>query len=354
VTPVAGGSPVAPPAVPLSGPPSAPPSAGGAPPSMGGVPPGAQYAPLAMPQQAHGGVRSIGADGATGSVLIDQAAAVGADVIAAMLTQTALAGYISIDFAVSLIYERTGGVTAWLATSEGASAIPLGMRIPQDVKLAVNDPVIGRDLWSTSAAGGGANPLQIITEHAKAREMAAVGTTVLAVASATPGVAEWAKELEARPVQLDAASVRPVADLGHTLHRCEVAMPWEWRQANAFDAHDRLRIAARHMHMAMTAGHLNGAASEQVMRLFERREPISDELWDGVHKDRMNALVKYDLAKMRLSYGAPELARLLATVRAAEVIESLRHYDTVEGCADLLYATRLAGAPLSPDAAAVA
>jgi hypothetical protein len=68
----------------------------------------------------------------------------------------------------------------------------------------------------------------------------------------------------------------------------------------------------------------------------------------------MNALVEYDLAKMRVSYGAPELARILATVRAAEVMESLRHYDTVEGCADLLYATRLAGAPLSPDAAAVA
>jgi hypothetical protein len=169
-----------------------------------------------------------------------------------MLTQTSLAGYIPIDFAVSLIYERTGGVTAWLATSEGASAIPLGVRIPQDVKLAVNDPVIGRELWSMAAAGGGANPLQVIAEHAKAREMAAPGTRVLAIASATPGVDGWAKELGAQAVQLKAAEVRPVADLGHTHHRCEVGMPWEWRQANTFDAHDRLRIAARHMHMAMT------------------------------------------------------------------------------------------------------
>jgi hypothetical protein len=308
---------------------------------------------MAMPQ-AHGGVRWIGADGATGGVLVDQAMTVGADLIAAMLTQTSLAGYIPIDFAVSLIYERTGGVTAWLATSEGGSAIPLGIRIPQDVKLAVNDPVIGRELWSMAAAGGGANPLQIIAEHAKAREMAAPGTRVLAIASATPGVDGWVKDLGAQPVQLEAAAIRPVADLGRTLHRCEVAMPWEWRQAKAFDAHDRLRIAARHMHMAMTAGHLNGAASEQVLRLFEQRQPISDELWDGVRRDRMGALVEYDLTRMRLSYGAPELARLLATVRAAEVMESLRHYDTVEGCADLLYSSRLAGAPLSPDAAAVA
>jgi hypothetical protein len=39
----------------------------------------------------------------------------------------------------------------------------------------------------------------------------------------------------------------------------------------------------------------------------------------------------------------PAQARRLATARAAEVIECLRHYDTAEGCADLLYATRLAG-----------
>jgi hypothetical protein len=32
---------------------------------------------------------------------------------------------------------------------------------------------------------------------------------------------------------------------GHTLHGCAVAMPWEWRQANAFDEQQRLRIAAR-------------------------------------------------------------------------------------------------------------
>lgn len=337
-----------------STPSAAPPQAGGAPPSFQGAPPGAQFAPVGMPQAHNGGVRSIGADGATGAVLVDQAMTVGADLIAAMMTQTTLAGYVAIDFAVSLIYERTGGVTAWLATSEGASAIPLGVRIPQDVRLAVTDPLIGRQLWSVSAAGGGANPLQVITEHAKAREMAAPGTKVLAIASAAPDVEGWAKELSTRPVQLTPGAIRPVADLGHTHHRCEIGMPWEWRQANAFDAQERLRIAARHMHMAMTAGHLHGAASEQVLRLFEERKPISDELWAGVHQERIAALVQYDIAKLRVSYGAPELARLLTTVRAGEVMESLRRYNTAEGCADLLYSTRLAGAPLSPDAAAVA
>ena len=50
-------------------------------------------------------------------------------------------------------------------------------------------------------------------------------------------------------------------------------MPWEWRQANAFSEQRRLQIAARHMHMAATAGHLHGAACEKVMRLFEERKP---------------------------------------------------------------------------------
>jgi hypothetical protein len=44
---------------------------------------------------------------------------------------------------------------------------------------------------------------------------------------------------------------------------------------------------------------------------------------------------------------------LLAQARAAEVVLCLRNFDTVEGCADLLYASRLAGAPLNPAAAVV-
>ncbi|WP_292981269.1 hypothetical protein [Mycobacterium sp.] len=361
VSPVSGGgSGLTPPPAP-----AAPPAGGGGPstPSIQGGSPGAQFAPVGLPQQHHPGIRGVDAGGASGAVLIDRAMAAGADVITALLAQTTLAGHIGIDYAVSLIYERTGGVTAWLATSEGASYVPMGVRIPQDVKLAINDRILGTQLRAATAEAGGANPLQVIVEHAKAREMAGVGTHVLAIASSIKmaNQMEWAHEVSAQPVEVLAAKFATfegasaaAANIGHTHHRCEISMPWEWQQANSFDNQGRLRIAAKYMHLAMSAGGLNGAASEEVLRLFEMRAPISDELWGKVQQERLMALVEYDTAKSRISYGAPGLARLLAKARAAEVMESLRHYDTAEGFADLLYATRLAGAPLSPADAAVA
>ncbi|OOK65354.1 hypothetical protein BZL29_7760 [Mycobacterium kansasii] len=278
----------------------------------------------------------------------------GHGVVTAMLAQTMAQGYIQTHYAVSLIYERTGGVTAWLATSEGPSSIPLGVRVPQDVRLAVTDPVVGRELWDASAAAGGLNPLEVVVRHARAREMAAPGARVLAIASSLPRnqISDWALEVNARPVEVDARKVSPTTDVGgYLVHRCQVAMPWEWRQANAFDEQQRLQIAARHMHMAALAGHLHGAASEKVMRLFEERKPIGEELWAQVRQERFLALIEYEQAIGGQGHGGSEPALSLATVRAAEVIESLRHYDTAEGCADLLYATRLAGAPLSPAAA---
>jgi hypothetical protein len=230
------------------------------------------------------------------------------------------------------------------------------VRVPQDVKLAVTDPVVGRQLWEETAAGGVANPLEVVVRHAQAREMAAPGERVLAIASSMQEalVIDWADEVRAKSVAVVAKKVGPAVDLdAHMLHRCQVAMPWEWRQANAFTEQDRLRIAARHMHMAATAGHLHGAACEKVMRLFEERKPIDDGLWEDVRQERFNALIEYELAAQMSGHGGAEPARALAAARAAEVIECLRHYNTAEGCADLLYATRLAGAPLSPDAAVV-
>ena len=231
----------------------------------------------------------------------------GYDVIAAMIAQTAAVGYITNNYAVTLIWERRQTVTAWLATSEGASCIPLGVRVPQDVKLAVTDPVVGRDLWEETAATGGVNPLEVVVRHAKAREMAAPGAQVLAIASSLPMavVIDWADEVKAKPVEVVAKKVRPAADLdGHMLHRCQVAMPWEWRQANAFTEQDRLRVAGRHMHMAVTAGHLNGAACEKVMRLFEERKPIDYGLWETVRQERFNALVEYESASGGAATGA--------------------------------------------------
>ncbi|WP_236057293.1 hypothetical protein [Mycobacterium sp. SM1] len=339
-----GGAPTAGPVTPAI-PAAAQPVGGSGP--VAGSSPGAAAAPYAMPQNR---LASIGAGGATGDELFEQAMDAGRDVIAAMLAQ--IRGYIPIHFAVSLIWERTGAVTAWLATSEGASYIPLGVRIPQDVRLAVTDPVVGRELWEKTAAAGGANPLEVVVRHAEARQMAAPGERVLAIAGSVPlaQVIDWAAAVGARPVSVDLQkSAAP--DLGVMLHRCQVAMPWEWRQANAFSAQDRLRIAARHMHMAAMAGHLHGAACETVMRLFEERKPISDQLWEQVRNERYIALVEYESAVRTRGQGGSEPARALATARAAEVIECLRNYDTVDGCADLLYASRLAGAPLSLDAA---
>ena len=349
VTPVSS-TPAAGPAAPTT-PAAAQPVSSGGPAPVASSPPGAQVAPLAMP---HSGIQAIGADGATSDVLFEQAMDAGHDVIAAMIAQTTARGYIPIEFAVSLIWERTGAVAAWMATSEGASYIPLGARVPQDVRLAVTDPVVGRELCEATAAAGGTNPLEVVVRHAEAREMAAPGARVLAIASSLPmaQVIDWAGAVGARPVSVDPKKLGPAADLdGHMVHRCAVAMPWEWRQANAFTEQDRLRVAARHMHMAATAGHLSGAACEKVMRLFEERKPIDDALWEAVRNERFIALVEYEMANRARGEGGSEPARALATARAAEVIECLRHYDTAEGCADLLYATRLAGAPLSPAAA---
>ncbi|MDD4866935.1 MAG: hypothetical protein PHQ28_07420 [Mycobacterium sp.] len=82
-----------------------------------------------------------------------------------------------------------------------------------------------------------------------------------------------------------------------------------------------------------------------------RSRPIGEESWAQVRQERFVALIEYEQAILGQGHGGSEPALSLATARAAEVIESLRHYDTVEGCADVLYATRLAGAPLSPAAA---
>jgi len=64
------------------------------------------------------------------------------------------------------------------------------------------------------------------------------------------------------------------------------------------------------------------------------------------------ALIEYQTAMSNAGQGGAEPpARALATARAAEVVLCLRDFHTAEGCADLLYATRLAGAPLNPAAA---
>lgn len=324
--------------------------------SIGGAAPqsaaGSQFAPVPIDQPR--GVRGIGADGASGDALFSQAVTAGQDVVSAMVAQTIGTGYIAIHYAVALVYERGGTVSAWMATSEGASYIPMGVRVPRDVQMSINDPIVGHELWQASAASGGANPLEVVVRQAQAREMAAPGGRVLAIASSLPvhQVMDWASEVGARPVSVDPKSVAPVtaADMAMA-HRCAVAMPWEWRQANAFDTSDRMRVAQRHMHMAASAGHLSSGAAEEIMDLFELGQPIDEKLWRDVERARFTSLIEYEMAVKSAGQGGAEPARALASARAAEVVLCLRNHSTAEGCADLLYSTRLAGAPLEPAAA---
>ena len=301
-------------------------------------------------------IRGIGADGATGDVIFDQAMDAGRDVITSLVAQTMGSGYVDIQYAASLIWERGGTISAWLATSEGASYIPLGVRIPQDVRLAVTDPIVGHKLWSESAEAGGANPLETIVRQAEAREQAAPGARVLAVASTLPmdQVIDWAGAVGARPVSVNPREVQASKGLADPsmAHRCAVAMPWEWSVVNRFTEQDRLKVAARHSQMAASVTQMSGRATDQVIDLFEQRKPISDALWADVAKQRFMSLIAYQTAMKNAGQGGAEPpARLLATARAAEVVMCLRDFDSVDGCADLLYASRLAGAPLHPAAA---
>ncbi len=280
----------------------------------------------------------------------------GRDVITALVAQTLGSGYVEIHYAASVIWERGGTISAWLATSEGASYIPLGVRIPQDVRMSVTDPIVGHQLWASAADAGGANPLETVVRQAEAREQAAPGARVLAIASSLPmgQVIDWAGAVGARPVSVSPREVERSTGLDMSLlHRCAVAMPWEWGVVNTFDERDRLKVAARHSQMAASATQLSGRATDRVIDLFEQRKPIEDALWADVAKQRFMSLIEYQTAMKNAGAGGAEsAARLLATARAAEVVLCLRDFNTVDGCADLLYASRLAGAPLHPAAAA--
>ncbi|MEW2484283.1 hypothetical protein AB0876_32325 [Mycobacterium sp. NPDC049093] len=335
----------------VGGGPSSAAAAGPAPVSSGGLAPQAgssgSLAPAPVAMQGPG-VRGIGADGASGDALFGQAMDAGRDVITALLAQTK--GYMAIDYAVSVMWERNGQVTAWLATSEGASYIPLGVRVPQAVSLAINDSVVGQKLRDETAAAGGANPLEVVVRQAQAREMASPGTRVLAIASSQPmdRVMDWAGEVGARPVSVNPKTVAHDLELPATRHRCQVGMPWEWQQAHAFSEEKRHQVASRHVLMAAVEGHLHSPACEEVMDRFEARKPIDDALWPEVTRERFGALIEYQTAMANVGHGgATDPARALVTARAAEVVECLRTHLTPEGCADLLYAARLAGAPLT-------
>jgi hypothetical protein len=231
------------------------------------------------------------------------------------------------------------------------------VRVPDDVSLAVTDPVVGRELWDTAFAAGGANPLEVLARHAELRDASSPGTRVLALAAALPPdrVRDWASQFGgALAISVDPRTIkRAVAGPGEGQHRCSSAMPWKWRQANAFTEEERLRVAARHMLMARNAGHLITRACLRVIDKFERQQPITDSDWADVDTEFMSALIRAESARAGVSFDTgpvnPEWA--FKTMCAAEVVQCLRDYHTAEGSADLLYATRLVGGPLNPAAA---
>ncbi|ORV86361.1 hypothetical protein [Mycolicibacterium iranicum] len=362
--PVAGGLPPAPspaaaaasagpgiPGTPQQGP-AATAHLGGA--SPGG--PGANAAPVMMPMSQ---VRTVGVDGATGDVLFGQAADAARSILETVIAQTRHAGYGSSQgfvWAVTVIAERTGGVTAWLATSEGPSYIPRGVRVPDDVRLAVTDPVVGRQLWDDAAAAGGADPLNVLARHAELRDSAAPGGRVLAFAASVPmaRVMDWAATVGARAVSVDPRTIGAAAAVGDEgQHRCAAVMPWEWQQASMFSEQQRLQVAVRHMLMAANAGHLTDPACERVMEAFDRGNPVTASDWADVRQAFAMACVNYEMTRAGTPLGGESttLERVFRTARAAEVVWCAREYASAEGCADLLYASRLAGAPLNPAAA---
>ncbi|WP_204810525.1 hypothetical protein [Mycobacterium riyadhense] len=331
--------------------------------SAGGSGSGANAGPAPVPvlMQQMTPMRALGGDGATGEELYRQAVDAAREVVEAMVAQSVKTGRLGglgwansngWSVAASVIQERNGEFSAWLATSVGPSFVHRGVRIPEGVRLAVSDPVVGRELWGATAAAGGADPVEVVARHAEAREAASSGVRVLVLAASLPEnrVAGWASELRTRAVSVDPRPIKGASVSGAGQHRCAVAMPWEWGQANAFDEQDRQRIAAKYMLMAATEGHLHGHAVERVMDKFERRTPITDTDWSDVDSAYMQAVIRADFARGGMSLEGEQVApeRAFRTMCAAEVVQCLREFHTAEGCADLLYATRLAGAPLKP------
>lgn len=310
--------------------------------------------PLPMTQmRALGG----GSPAPTGETLTGQAAEAARSILETLIAQTWHVGYGGTEFswAVSVIADRTGQFTAWLASSEGPSYVPRGVRLPTAVRLAVTDQIVGRELWETSAQHGGADPIKLLVQHAQMLDAAAAGTRVLALAAAVPRehLADWASQVGARPVSLDPRLVAAAAAApGAGQHRCEAVMPWEWQQANTFHERKRRKVAAQCATAATEAGHLNNPACRRVIDAFTRGQAITESDWADITQAHVEAWVDYDLARMAAhaiggSTDPSPIEWTFRTARAAEVVQCLREANSAAGCADLLYASRLAGAPLS-------
>lgn len=295
-------------------------------------------------------VRGVGSGGALGDSLVNQASEAGRSVIESLVGQTRKLGYLNVDWAVAITSERAGLVGAWMASGEGPSYVPLGVRVPADVRLAVTDPMVGDQLRVAYAGGG--DPLEMLARHHEMRSQYLPGLSVLAVASSMPmeRTSDWAHSMGAKAVRVDPISVDPIDVGGAGQHRCAAASEWDWRQANGFDPAGMRQVAERHMLMACNAANMYTPNILAVHQAFQMNQPISDEIWNGVLAEYNNAIIEYQMAKAA-GVGGMDPERAFMKARAAEVVWCLRDYGSVDGFADLLYATRLAGAPLNPAAA---
>ncbi|SIJ21254.1 Uncharacterised protein [Mycobacteroides abscessus subsp. abscessus] len=320
-------------------------AAGAAAGAVTGVSAAAAAQAVAFPVES---LRAVGASGEMGDALIGQAAAAGQAVLESLIGQTRGQGYLNVDWAVAVTWDRSGQVGAWLASGDGPSFIPLGVRVPEEVRVSTSDPVVGDQL--REAFRGGGDPVEMLVRHAELREEIAPGDRVLALASSLPysRVADWAGALGARPVTVDPMSVEAIAPAG--AHRCAAASAWDWRQANAFAAEDRLRVASRHMLMACNVANFWDVNVGKVQTLFQEGKPIDAAIWAGVRDEYHKAVVNYQLAKAT-GNGGVEAIKAFVKARAAETVLCVQNAATADGCADLLYASRMAGAPLHPAAA---
>lgn len=185
-----------------------------------------------------------------------------------------------------------------------------------------------------------------MTKHMELRDAVSPGGRMLVLAGSGPAelVSGWAAATGARPVAVEASLADPQQFDGGQ-HRCQAAMPWEWRQAQGLAEPERMRIAERHMLMAITAGHLNGPIYEDLSRLFQLQKPIPDSIRDGLQQRWNDAILAYQLEQQNAGLGGADPLRQFITARAAELMLCLQYAETADGCADILYLARLAGIP---------
>lgn len=291
--------------------------------------------PLLSGSSAAGGLDRTGED-------LAQATDAATAILTACVAQARLRGWGGQDFGwgVAIMRAPTGLLTAWLATSYGPSYIPRGVRLPEGVRLVEPPAAVGGDV------------LTLLVDQMAARSAAEPGARTLVVAATAPvgRVQDWAAKLGARAVSVDERTVTPAPAGPGGQHRCEAAMPWDWRQANGFRPDQRRNVAVHRAAAALAPVTL--PACTRVVEAIQRGHTLPESAWAEAEAEQATARVAYNMAAAAGGApGAAPLAHVFRVLAASDAALSLRD-TTTEGLADVLYAARLAGAPLPSDEAA--